>query len=509
MANTTENNKRIAKNTLLLYFRMLFTMLISLFTSRIVLDTLGIEDYGIYNVVGGIIIMFSFLNSTLSGATSRFLTYEIGCNNISNLSKTFTTARTIHYIVAFIIFILAETIGIWFLETQLVIPDTRMNAARFVYQFSILTSIIQVIQIPYNATIISHERMNIYAYISIVEATLKLIIIYLLLIIEYDKLIVYSILYFVTTFLIYLSYRSYCIVKFKETKAKFKYEPIIFKKMLAFSGWDLYGNISVIASAQGMNFLLNIFCGLAINAACAISNQVRSAVSGFSYNFMVAVRPQIIKRYAEKEIHDMLILIENSAKYGYSLLWIISLPLLIETEFILNLWLKEVPNSTVSLLRLGLIFSLAQILFNSINIGIHATGKMIKISFITGTLFLLTIPIDYLLLSIYSNPIIPFIVNIIFAFICGFSNMLILKSYIKEFRIKKFVYHVIIKSCLLSTFSLSVPYLLYINIPEGWLRFIIICLVSTIWTSVMIYIIITDKTMKRKIFTIIQHKLCH
>ena len=293
-ANTSANNKRIAKNTAFLYLRMFISMAVSLYTSRIVLQTLGVEDFGVYNVVGGVVAMFSFINATMSTATSRFLTFEIGKGNQQRLNDTFNASFWVHVIIAIIVVVLCETIGIWFITNKMVIPEGREFATQVVFQLSIIAAVISITQVPYNATIIAHEKMNIYAYIELVNVFLKLGIVYFLMISSFDKLILYAVMTLLVNACVMMFYRYYGKRKFKECKISRKLQWDIIKPMLNFSCWDLYGNLSVTARTQGVAMLLNVFFGPIMNAAEAISTQVQTAVIAFASNVNTAVRPQIV-----------------------------------------------------------------------------------------------------------------------------------------------------------------------------------------------------------------------
>lgn len=501
-----DKNKRIAKNTLVLYFRMLVNMAVGLYTSRIVLTALGVDDYGIYNVIGGVVLILAFLNTTLSGATSRFLTFELGKNNLDNLKKTFSSALTIHIGIAVVILILAETIGLWFLENKLNIPESRMFAARVVYQFSIFSCMVSVTQVPYNASIISHERMDVFAYVSILDALLKLVIVYLLYFGEFDKLIVYALLLFVVTFIIALIYRFYCVRNYDECRYKFELDKKTIKPLLQFSGWDMYGNLSVVASIQGMNILLNLFFNPAVNAAAALGNQVRNAVSGFSANFLTAVQPQMVKDYAQQNFESMVRLVINSSKYSFLMSYILYFPLILENKFAMNLWLKEVPDFTVIFCQLTLIYSLIGAFVSPINMAIHATGKIKLLSLVTGSFFLITLPISYVLLRMGNSPVYPLIVNILIYILAYFSNLMILQKNIHEFTIKLILKQVLGPCFLLLLLSIPLPLLVYSNMEEGWARFLTTCFLSVSITALLAYYILLDKEMRMRISETIKNK---
>jgi len=504
-----DNDKRIAKNTIALYFRMLVNMAVGLFTSRIVLEALGVEDFGIYNVIGGVVLMIAFLNTTLSGATSRFLTFELGKQNSESLRKTFSSALTIHIGVALLIFVLAETIGLWFLETKLVIPESRMFAARIVYQFSILSCMVSVTQVPYNASIISHERMDVFAFVSILDALLKLLIVYLLFLGEHDKLIIYSLLLFIVTSAIALIYRFYCTRNYAECHYKCELDKATLKPLLQFSGWDLYGNLSVVASIQGMNILLNLFFGPSINAAAALGNQVRNAVSGFSTNFLTAVQPQLVKEYAHQNTVKMARLVIHASKYSFMMSYILYFPLIVENKFALSLWLKAVPDFTVVFCQLTLIYSLIGSFVSPINLAIHATGRIKLLSLATGSLFLITLPISYVLLKLGYSPVYPFIVNIVFFALAYLSNLLILRRNVPDFSIRLIIKKVIGPCLLLVFISIPIPWYVYHEMPYGWLRFIVTCATSMSIISLSGFYILFDKTVRVMILKKVRNTIDH
>jgi O-antigen/teichoic acid export membrane protein len=316
------NNKRIARNTLLLYFRMLLTMAVSFYTVRVVLDTLGVRDYGIYNVVGGVVTMFSFLSATMASASQRFFAFEIGRKNFEQLKKTFGITMTIYFIIGLVILILAETVGLWFLNTRMTIPLERLEAARWVYQFSILSFMVTMFSIPYNAAIVAHERMNAYAYVSIMEVLLKLGAVYMLVAFSFDKLKLYSILIFVVISITSMTYRIYCRKNFEECRVSFYWEKGLFKEIVTYSGWNLFGALASIFNNQGINIMLNLFFGPVVNAAQAIAYQINTAINQFVQNFLMAARPQITKYYANGELEQMLKLVFQSSKISFFLLFI-------------------------------------------------------------------------------------------------------------------------------------------------------------------------------------------
>lgn len=507
MTTVFDNNKRIAKNTLYLYIRMLFTMGVTLFTSRVVLNTLGVEDFGIYNIVGGIVVMFAFLNSSMSGATSRFLTFEIGMGNHEKLKKTFSTALTIHFIIAVVVLILGETIGLWWLENKLIIAPNRMVAARWVYHLSILSTMINVTQIPYNAMIIAYEKMNVYAYIEIFNKVLQLGIVYLLIIGYFDKLILYAILTLSVSVIITIIYRIYCLKKFSE----FSYIPIwdkeIIYSMLSFSGWNAYGTLAFTMKTQGVNILLNLFFGVVVNAAYGIASQVQNAVQSFSSNFIIASQPQIIKYYASNEIEEMQRLLINVSKFSFLLLLMISLPLIIENHFVLQLWLKNVPDYAVPFCQINLISGLLTGMFTIITTAIYATGKIKYWSIISSTIYLLVIPISFFLLKKGATPEIPFFINIILLFIGYISNLYILHLNVPRFSVFEYFVKVVCVCFIISIIVILLPLYIHISMDEGWPRLFAVGISSVLMTILLTYFIAFDPASRKTIIVFVLNKL--
>lgn len=397
--HTSGDSKRIAKNTLLLYGRMALTMLVALFTSRVVLQALGVTDFGIYNVVGGVVAMVGFLNGSLGGATSRFITYELGLGGRGNVRHIFRCAVSIHYLLAALVLVVAETVGLWFVLEKLVIPDGRMTAALWAYQCSVLTVVVTIISSPYNALIIAHERMSAFAYISILEVFLKLGIVYLLMAVGIDRLILYATLLLVVQVSIRFIYSGYCSRHFPETSGRWLWDRRKSREIFGYAGWTLNGHLAVMGYTQGINILLNLFFGPAVNAARGISVQVQSAVSQFCTNFFTAVRPQVTKSYAQGELSYMHSLIIYGSKYGFFLILLVAVPILVNTEYILHLWLGQVPAHTVAFTRLMIVASMNYALSNPTLMGIHATGDIKKFQIIEGTLLLTVVPVAYVFLK--------------------------------------------------------------------------------------------------------------
>lgn len=415
MADTISANKRIAKNTIVLYLRMIFILCVGLYTSRIVLNTLGVEDYGIYNVVGGFVAFFSFLNGAMATATQRFITFELAQGDVERQTVTFSTAAIIHVAIAFLIVIIAETVGLWFVCNKLVIPEERFVAAMWVYQFSILSMFVSIVSIPYNAAIIAHEKMSAFAYISILDTVLKLAIVYLLTIATFDRLIFYAALLLGISLLDRLIYGIYCKRHFIETRVRLIFDKRIFNAMTNIAGWSLFGNIAGVFYTQGLNVLLNIYFGPAVNAARAIAVTIQGVVTGFVGNFQMALNPQITKSYAIDDMKRMHSLIFASSKYSFFLLLFIALPIMIETQTILTLWLKIVPEHTVWFVRLILCILLIDTLSNPLMISAQAVGRVKVYQSVVGGLLLLILPIAYVALRLGGNPETVFIVHMVVA----------------------------------------------------------------------------------------------
>lgn len=488
MTDTSSNNKRIAKNTLLLYFRMIIIMLVTLYTSRVVLNTLGVTDYGIYNVVGGVVAMFGFINSSMASATQRYIIFSLGKGDMAELRKVFSTSIQIHVLIAVLITVLGETAGLWFLYTQMQIPAERMTAAFWVLQCSIASTVIMVISVPYNADIIAHERMSAFAFISILEAVLRLAAVFMLTVYSYDKLILYAFLILAVQLLIRFCYGHYCGRHFSETKYRHVWDKRLFKEMTGFAGWSMFGNLASVLFSQGLNMLLNVFFGPVVNAARAVAVQVQTAIQQFVANFQMALNPQITKTYAKGELDEMHKLMFRSARFSFYLLYLLSLPVLFETDFILTVWLKTVPEHTVTFLRIMLCTSLLYTLSNPLMIANQATGKVRKYQAVCGSILLMILPVSYLCLKLGCPVYSVFIVHFVFELITQFARMLILRPLINVYLIKYFI-HVYAKVILVTALSVVVPLLFYLNTNGSWLRFAImlpICVISVSLTSYFI-----------------------
>jgi len=468
MNTDIRNNKRIAKNTLLLYIRMFLSIIIGLYTSRVILNALDIEDYGIYNVVGGVVYMFNFLNAAMIATSQRFIAYELGKGENANLRKVFSMIMNTHTIIALVVLVLAETIGLWFVNVKLNIPIERINAANWVYQCSILSMIISIIGVPYNASIVANEKMSVYAYVSIFEVLLKLSAALLLTIsLPIDRLKLYAVLTLVSAFLIRLVYVSYCKNKIDGCKYVFIWDKGQFKEMMNFAGWSFFGNFGFIAKDQGVNILINIFEGPVVNAARGLAYQVNGVIQGFVQNFQMAMNPQITKLYASGNQRGMIQLAMRGSKYSFFLLLMIVVPILLNMDYILDLWLVEVPEFTNIFLSLALIMNLVHSMAGSFVTSIQATGKIKTFQLVIAAIMMLDVPISYVLLKM-GNPAYCVMYVAIFTNIAGLmARVIILKSLIPEFPIKEFCFKVFLRNVcvfvltyfVLSCFSIKVEYI--------------------------------------------------
>ena len=407
MSDSSSNNKRIIKNTYMLYMRMLFTTVVALYTSRIVLEALGVEDYGIYNLVGGLVVMLDFINSALYGASIRYITHIMGCGGLVDRKRVFSSIKFSHWLIAGITLILGETLGLWFVNTQLNIPSTRIYAAMWTYQCSLGVLLLAIVSLPYTALIMSYEKMSAFAYITVIDVLLKLSVAIGIIWFSEDKLIFYVVLMFGVQLLMRIIYTVYCYRNFEETKAKAKYSKEDVKQIFSFTSWKICGSTATLLSMQGTNILLNIFFGPVVNAARGIANQVHAALLKFCSNFIVAVKPQIIKSYAQKDIPRMHSLILFSSKMTVYLTLVMIVPLYAFTPGILKIWLGEYPEYSIAFVRIILIQQLAFSLNYCLEAAIEATGRIKKYQIITGGISMITLPVSYVSLKWFSaSPVI-------------------------------------------------------------------------------------------------------
>lgn len=477
----SSNNKQLAKNSFALYIRMLLTTVVGLYTSRVVLNTLGVDDFGVYGLVGGVVSMLGFLNSTMSASTSRFITYELGKGDKQRLADTFSSALINHIIIAAVVLVLCETVGVWYINCKMVVAPDRLAAANWVFQFSVLSVLLTITQVPYNACIIAHEKMGVYAYVELLNVSLKLLIVYLLQVLSGDKLIIYGLLVFVVSSFIRIVYRIYCHRHFEESHFHFIWKPEILKPMLTFSGWDLYGNLASTARIQGVNMIINSFFGLALNAASTVATTVSSSVGQFAGTVVTAVKPQIIKSYAREEYDETERLIMLGCVLNFFLFSLVGIPLICEMHYVLELWLKIVPDHAVSFCQLSLIASILSSMTYIVITGIHATGKVKTVGIVLGTMYLLILPATYIPYALgWLDANLPYYIGIFVGLISIAAPAYILKSYMPSFSATKFV--ISIATHLLIPFTALIFIVMFImsNMEESFKRLIYTVLLSTL-----------------------------
>lgn len=488
MTDTAQNNRRIAKNTLLLYFRMLFMMGVTLYTSRVVLNTLGVEDYGIYNVVGGVVLMFGFLNGAMSTCTQRYITFALGKGNIDELKKVFSNCVLTHIFISLIVLILSESIGLWLLYNKMQIPDARIDAAFWVFQCAVGSTIILIMSVPYNADIVAHEKMSAFAYISVIEAILKLLIVYLLAILPFDNLVLYAVLLLMVQCFIRFIYGLYCKRHFIESKVSIKLDKKLFKEMVGFASWSLWGNAASVIASQGLNILLNMFFGPIVNAARGVAVQAQTAVFQLAMNFQMAINPQITKKYASGDFEELYKLIYRSSKFTFCLLLVLALPIIMETHFILTLWLKNVPIWSCEFLRLSIVIIMIDALANPLSNAASATGKIKKYQSIIGSILLAILPISYIALKMGGNPLSVYMSHLSIVVVALFARLWLLKNMIRLSMVY-FLKKVLYKCIKVIILSLLMPLLLKIFMSDSAINSVIIIIVSGISAIVASYIL--------------------
>ncbi len=486
--DTSVNNKRIAKNTLLLYIRMLFIMVVQLYTSRVVLNVLGVVDYGIYNVVGGVVTMFTFLNGAMVTSTQRYITFELGKGDYNRLQTVFTTCFQIHILISIVIVILGETIGLWFLYEKMVIPPDRFSAAMWVYQLSILTMCIGVMSVPYNSDIVAHEQMGVFAVISVVEVVLKLLVVYLLVIGDFDKLVLYAILIASIQLFIRFLYAGYCNKHFKESRLVKKIDKRLFKELTCFMGWNIWGNLAASLFGTGLNLLLNMFFGPAVNAARAIAVQVEAAIAHFSTNFLMAVNPQITKLYAQNNLSEMHNLLFRASKFTFFLLYTLSLPVFLETNPILTMWLKIVPDYTIVFLHLLLVIVMIDSMARPLMTAASSTGDVKLYQSLVGGILLSIVPIAYIVLKLGGSPESVYIVHLVICIFAFIVRLLVVRPMIRM-SIRKYLISVFVP-CV-GVIVVSLPLCLFLKglLPTRTIGILSVCIISCILAAISSYAI--------------------
>lgn len=501
------NYKRIAQNATALYLRMIVTMVLGLYTSRVVLQMLGVSDFGIFGLVGGIAGMLSIINASMANATSRYITYELAKGDKEKLSQTFTSALQIHVGIAVIFLLLAETIGLWFVNTQLVIPPERMEAAKWVYQCSVFTAILTITQVPYNAALFAHEKMTVFAYIEILNSMLKLGAALLLVLWDSEsRLIWYAIISLLVSSVILFIYRIYCIRHFAECHIKRIWRPKILKPMLSFSAYDLYGNICGLSFYQGTNVILNLFFGVVINAASSIANTVSGVLQGFAFKIIMAFKPSIVKLYAVGDIHGMSRIVNMATTLSVLLMGISSIPLYFEMDYIINLWLGSTPEYVVPFCRLLLIYCTIGIV-NAIQIqAIHATGNIKRITFVGGTINLLTMPAMYVALYFGMPSVAAYVIQVIAVTLISTFSILIVKHQIRDFEIRPYI-AATTKVIVIILVTAMAIYPLTLIIAPSIISLLALYLLTTIIVTIAAYTCCLDDNYRHRVKAFIAQRI--
>lgn len=500
------SNVRILKNSAFLYLRLLITLGLGLFTTRIVINALGIDDYGIYGVVAGLITMFGFMNAAMSSSTQRYLSFDLGLKDSIRLQQTFTTAVNIHLLIGVVSFLLAEAVGVWVINHLLDIPADRLSAANTVFQFSLIAFFFGIIQVPYHAATIAYERMNAYAYISIVDAVLKLIAAYLLMTEPFDRLIFYSQLLAIISVLSFVAYFVYVQVQFKAIKYIKYFDKKYYAEILSFSGWNLFGNIAAVARGQGVNILINIFFGVALNAAYAVAMLIQGVLTQFATSLQQAINPQIIKSYAQGDIGRTERLMHLSSKYSFYVMLILITPLYLNLDYVLNLWLGIVPDYTSIFISYLFLFILLEVLSNSLMTGLQATGRIKIYHIAVGFLVFLNFPLTYFAFTVYEEPELAFVVLIIMSVISLGARLIFVKKQL-GYSIVSFLKEVIFYCALIFGLSLPLLALNQFSFYVGIVNLLLITLISSVYLMMNVYFFGTSreekifiKIMSKKIF---------
>lgn len=504
--NNSANNKRIAKNTLLLYFRMMLLMLIALYSSRVVLNALGVEDFGIFNVVGGLISMFGIISGAISAAITRFITFELGKGDKEKLNMVFSSAVIIQLIICGAIILLAETVGLWFLNTHMSFPESRAFATNVIYQVTIFTFCITLTNIPYNACIIAHEKMKAFAYITIVDAVFKLLAALAIVHVPFDKLISYTSLLLLGMILTRIMYMVYCLRHFEETHIHLKFDKSVLHDMFIYSGWTYIGASSALLRDAGGNILINIFYGPVANAARGIGVQVQSAVSQFATNFMTALNPQIVKNYAIGNHEYVNQLLFYGSRFSYYVMLIFVIPIILNTPYILHLWLGQVPEYSVWFVRLALLFSISEAISQPLITAASASGDIKVYQLLVGGLQSMNFPLSLLLLYLELPPYIVYAVAICVSQLCLAGRLYILRGMIKLSAIQ-FLRHVYVNIIVVTIVSLIIPVILQPYYPTTFMGFAFSCFVCMLSVCLSIMYVGANKEERTKLFSFLKEKI--
>ena len=499
MSDAASNNKRIVKNTIFLYLRTIIIMLVSLYTTRAVLDALGVEDYGIYNLLGDIVVLFTFINNAMITSTQRYLNFELGKNDYLSARKVFSISINIYILIALFVFLLSETIGLWLINTTLQYPESRKFAVHVIYQLSILTTCVKIIRSPYSAVIVAYERMSFFAYFSLLEASMQLGIVYMLILFDTDRLITYGVLLCIVAIIINLCYYFYCRKSFDICSYKYYRDKALYSQLLSFSGWSLFGGVANIGASKGLNMLMNVFFGITVNAAMGVANQVNSAVSSFLGSFQTAFNPQLVKSYAAGNMDYFVKLIFATSKFSYLLLFAITLPIYICCPEILNIWLVDVPDYSVAFCRLMLIFSLLDAFQAPLWLSVQATGKIKIYQILMSIMIFMNLPIAYLFLKMGCSPDSVLVVRCIINFVTLFVRLWYLHR-LYEFPVCMYMKDVLFRIVLITLIANMVAYIPMSNIQQPILK-VIIVLAETIIVNMALVMTIGLNRVERQVVT--------
>lgn len=502
-----QNNSRIAKNTIFLSIRMVIVLLVSLYSSRVILQTLGVEDFGIYNVVGGFVSMFAFLNTSMNNAIQRFYNYEIGKNGSDGERQVYNTALVIQICLAVVIIAATETFGLWYIYHKMVIPPERFSAALWIFQFSIASLVLLIVQIPYSAAIMAHEKMNYYAIVSVLDAVLKLGVALLVVYIPYDKLVGYGAMILGISMINFCLYFFYAKYNFRDLKLKRHFEKGLFKKMLSFSGWNLFGSFARVMKEQGLNMLLNLFFGPVVNAARGVAYQVSGALHGFVNNITIAARPQLTQAYAQGKVSRTMSIMFSVSKLCYVTLLLMAMPIMLEIDFILHIWLgNNIPENTNVFVIIVIITSLIHVFNPPTSFVVHATGRMKKYQFVSGSINLMILPVVYVFLKLEFPAASAFIISAIFALVGQVVAIRILRSLI-DFSIKQYLLDVILPTFIITIISVLVSLAPRYFLDYGWLRLVAVTFSSAIAIIVSTFIVGMTEKEKEMIVSMVCNKL--
>ena len=483
----TPSSSRLMKNTILLYFRMALLMCINLYTSRIVLEALGVEDFGIYNVVGGVVVMLGFINDSMTVSTRRYLNFEMGTGNLQKLHEVFVTSLNIFFIISLLVVFLGESVGLWFVLKKMIIPSERMTAALWCYHISIFTAVIDILSCPYISAIVAHEKMKSFAYIAILDAILRLLLVYFLLLFDYDRLIFYALLYAGEKILIRMVYNLYCVRNFDECKYQWLFRKDLFKEMAIFAGWNMWSNLAYVCYTQGLNMMLNVFFGPVVNAARGVAVQVQGTVGNFANNFQMAMTPQITKTYASGQLKETHQLIYRGSRLTFCLMLILCLPLIMETPTVLSIWLKEVPKGAVLFLRLLLVIVLVQKYINPLATAVSSTGRIRKYETLVNGLLLTILPISYLVLYLGGAPWTVFVVYLIVVLFSFMLNLYIALP-MMELRLMDYIRYAMRPCAVVLFCSLLIPTSIKILAESSMLLSLINIVITVIFTTIFSFI---------------------